>query len=183
MQYDFTLFKDREKEVLEWLGTEYARIQSGRITAALLDHVEVRAYGAKTLLGHCAAITMEDPKTLMVAPYDAVLLSDIETALREQVPTMGVAVGETAVRVISPEVTGERRTILERNARERMEEAKQSVRGIREKVLADIKKKKGDAVLSEDEEFVAKEELQKKVDAVNEDIEERYTAKLRDIQT
>ena len=181
MQYDFTQFTDREKEVLEWLGNEYAQIQAGRITAALLDRIEVPAYGAKTALNHCAAIAVEDSKTLTVTPYDATLLPDIEGVLRERLPTMEIAVGETTVRVIAPELTGERREILKKNVQERMEEAKQSIRGVREKILSDIKQKTG-TDLSEDETFAAKEALQKKVDAANEQIEKRYEEKLKDIQ-
>ena len=181
MQYDFTQFAEREKEVLDWLGNEYTQIQSGRITSAIVNRVEVQAYGAKTALTHCAAVTIEDPKTLTVTPYDATLLPDIEAALRERLPTMEIAVGETTVRVIAPDVTGERRVILEKNIRERADEAKQSIRGVREKVLTDIKQKTG-SELSEDETFAAKEELQKSIAAANERVEKMYEEKLKDIQ-
>lgn len=183
MQYDFTLFKDREKEILDWLGVEYTRIQSGRITTALLDRTEVQAYGAKTALNHCTAIAIEDPKTLTVTPYDITLLPEIEAALREQLPTMEMAVGETTIRVIAPDLTGERRALLEKSAQERMEEARQSIRGVREKILTDIKQKKTSTELSEDEEFSVKEELQKKIETANKNIEEMYEKKLKDIQT
>ena len=162
MQYDFSSFSEREEEARKWLSAEYTQIQSGKITAALLDRVTVPAYGAKTALNHCATIAVEDAKTLTVTPYDPTLLPDIETALREQVPSMSVAVGETTVRVIAPDLTGEHRAMLEKTARERMEEAKQSVRGAREKILSDIKQKKADGTLSEDEEFSVKKELQEK---------------------
>ena len=157
------------------------KYSQGGITAALLDRVSVFAYGAKTALNHCAAVAVEDAKTLTVTPYDATLLPDIEAALREQVPSVSVAVGETTVRVIAPELTGERRAILEKVARERMEEAKQSVRGVREKILSDIKKQKADGLLSEDEEFAAKKVLQEKVDAANKDLEEMCEKKMQDI--
>ena len=182
MQYDFSSFSEREEETLAWLRDAYAEIQSGRVTSALLDRVTVTVYGAKTALGHCAAIAAEDPKTLTVTPYDAGLLSDIEGALRDQVPFMSIAAGETTVRVIAPEMTGDRRSLLEKTARERMEEAKQSVRGVREKILSDIKRQKADGDLSEDEEFSAKKDLQEKVDAVNATIEEMCERKVEDIQ-
>ena len=182
MQYDFSTFSEREKEALAWLGDEYAQIQSGRVTTALLDRVSVAAYGAKTALSHCAAIAAEDPKTLTVTPYDPALLPDIEAALREQVPSMSIAVGETTIRAISPELTGERREALEKVARERAEEAKQSVRGAREKAVSDIKQKKADGTLSEDEEFAAKKALQEKTDAANKAIEEMCEKKVQDTQ-
>ena len=183
MQYDFGSFSEKEKETLAWLSAEYTQIQSGRITIALLERVTVSAYNAKTALNHCATIAIEDPKTLTVTPYDATLLPDIEAALREQVPSMSIAVGETTVRVIAPEITGERRTMLEKIARERMEEAKQSIRGVREKIVSDIKVKKADGEMSEDEEFATKKDLQEKIDAVNKKIEEMCERKAQDIQT
>ena len=182
MQYDFSAFSDREKETLAWLGDEYAQIQSGRVTTALLDRVVVAAYGAKTALSHCAAIAAEDPKTLSVTPYDPALLPEIEAALRDQVPSMSIAVGETTIRAISPELTGERRTALEKVARERAEEAKQSLRGAREKAVSDIKQQKADGTLSEDEEFAVKKELQEKIDAANKAIEEMCEKKVQDTQ-
>ncbi len=182
MQYDFSSFSAREEEIILWLSTEYAQIQSGRITTALLDRVMVSAYGAKTALHHCAAIAVEDAKTIAVTPYDATLLPEIETALREQAPSVSVATGETTVRAITPDLTGERRTILEKTTRERTEEAKKSIRGIREKILADIKHKKADGDLSEDEEFAAKKELQEKIDMTNKKAEEMYEKKIQDIQ-
>ena len=182
MQYDFSNFSEREQEALAWLSAEYTQIQSGRITTALLDRVSVAAYGAKTALNHCATIAAEDAKTLTVTPYDQSLLPDIEAALREQVPSVSVAVGDTTVRAIAPELTGERREILEKTARERAEEAKQSIRGAREKVLSDIKQQKADGTLSEDEEFAAKKELQEKVDAANKQLEEMCEKKMGDIQ-
>ena len=182
MQYDFSNFSAREEEIVAWLSTEYAQIQSGRITTALLDRVMVSAYGAKTALHHCATVAVEDAKTITVTPYDMTLLPEIETALREQVSSVSIAVGETTVRVIAPDVTGERRAMLEKTARERMEEAKKSIRGTREKMLSDIKCKKTDGDLSEDEEFSAKKELQEKIDATNKKIEEMYEKKIQDIQ-
>lgn len=182
MQYDVNSFPAREEEITAWLSAEYAQIQSGRITAALLDRVTVSAYGAKTALHHCAAIAVEDTKTITVTPYDETLLPEVETALQEQVPSVSVAVNDKTVRVITPELTGERRAMLEKTARERMEEAKKSIRGTREKILSDIKQKKADNTLSEDEEFTAKKKLQEKIDAANKKIEEMYEKKIQDIQ-
>ena len=182
MQYDFSSFSAREEEVTAWLSTEYAQIQSGRITTALLDRVTVSAYGAKTALHHCATIALEDAKTITVTPYDITLLSEIEVALQEQVPSVSIAVGKTTVRVITPDLTGERREMLKKSARERMEEAKKSIRGTREKILSDIKHKKTDGALSEDEEFVAKKRLQENIDVTNKKIEEMYEKKIQDIQ-
>lgn len=181
MQYNFEQFSDREEEVLEWLGNEYAQIQSGRITTAVLDRITVDIYGVKTMLAHASTIAVEDSKTLTIVPYDAMFLPEIEAVLRKELDSMEVAVADTIIRVIAPDLTGERRTLLQKTARERSEEAKQSIRSAREKVLSEVKKKKEDADLSEDEVFAVKEGLQEKVDAANVRIEEMYEEKVKDI--
>lgn len=182
MNYDFGIFSERENEVLEWLSGEYAAVHSGRVIAALLDGVRVAAYGARTALNRCAAIAVEDARTLTVMPYDSALLFDIESALRDQVPFMSLSVAEKSIRVIAPEVTGEQRKALEKLVKERADRAKQSVRGTREKLLSDIRKKQTDGEISEDEEFAAKKELQKRVDELNKRIEDMQERKAADIQ-
>ena len=173
---------DREKEIHDWLSTEYANIQTGRATAALIEKVSVEAYGAKTALSHCAAITTEDPKTLLVTPYDPTLLPEIEKALQKQTTAMSVAVQENNIRVIVPEMTEERRELLKKIIRERAEEARQSIRGAREKELGEIKKQKTDGTLSKDEEFTEKKKLQERVEEINKKIDEMQEKKLENVQ-
>lgn len=181
-QEEFTAFKNREKEITDWLSTEFANIQSGRITPSIIEKVTVETYGAKTALSHCATITLKDPKTLTVTPYDPTLLPEIEKALQDQTTAMSIAPGEKNVRVIAPEMTEERRNMLKNTVQERTEEAKQSIRGVREKILATIKKKKTETEISEDEEFAAKKELQEKTDEANKKIEEMCAKKMEDIE-
>ncbi len=182
MQYDFSTFSGRVKEIIDWLGKEYIGIQSGKITPSLLDRVTIEAYGTKTALSHCSTITLEDQKVLLVTPYDTSLLPAIESELRERMPSMSLSVGDTGIRVTAQELTGERRVLLERAARERMEEAKQSIRNAREKEIAEIKHAKAASNLSEDEEFSAKKYLQEKVDEANREVDAMHQTKLQDIQ-
>ena len=184
MKYDdMHQFSEREKEIKKWLETEYAGIQSGKLTPSILNRVTVEVYGARTALNHCAAITLEDPKTLLVTPYDSSLIGDIEDAVRKQVPSVSLSVGEASARVVAHELTGERRELLQKLAKNLAEEAKQSIRGARQDVLSDIKKKKAGDEISEEEEFAAKKQLQEQVDEANKDIEEMYKNKTQDIQT
>lgn len=182
MRYDFTSFTASVENTMQWLADEYMQLQTGKLSVAMLDKVILSVYGAKTPVPHCATIVLENPRTLLVSPYDATLLKEIEQAIREKFPSMNIVATDTGVRLIASEMLGERRTLLEKEAKEKAEMARQSVRGYREKVLADLKKKKADSELSEDEDMALKKELQNHVDEANKKIEDAKNTKLQDIQ-
>lgn len=181
-QDDFSDFERRADEIFAWLSSEYSGIQPDRIAPFLLEKVPVVMYGAKTSLSHCASITSEDPRTLAVVPYDLNALPAVEAALREHLPLMEVSVNDSGVRVIAPEITQDRRSSLEDAVRDLAEEAKQSLRGAREKALGAIKRRKADSEISDDEEFSAKARLQEKVDSANEKIESMRDKKAGDVR-
>ena len=182
MEDVLTGFVTRKKEIEEWLSEEFKGLPSGSITPSLVERVVVPAYGGTTPLGHCATIVLQDNITLLITPYDMTLLQVIEKALREQITVAEVSVGETSIRVTLGAMTGERRAMIESVAKERVEEAKRSIRGAREKVLSILKQKKTEGELSEDEEFSEKKQLQKEVDEANSDLEKLYENKLKDMQ-
>ena len=95
---------------------------------------------------------------------------------------MMISISETTIHVSAPEVTADRRKALEQVVREHVEEAKKSIRSIREKVLGDIRSKKAEGVLSEDEEFLAKKQLQEKVDQANEEVKGMCSTKIDALQ-
>ena len=177
-----TTFSERKDEILQWLTDEYAALQSGTISPALVSRVTVSAYGAGTHLPHCAAVTMEGPRTLLITPYDVTLIGEIERAVREQIPSVSVSVTETGVRIVAQEITTERKDFLIKMVKDRAEEAKQSIRGIREKMLTEIKRQKTEGALSEDTEFTEKKKLQELVDAANEEVKKLCTQKSTTIQ-
>ncbi|MDE0243348.1 MAG: ribosome-recycling factor [Candidatus Kaiserbacteria bacterium] len=170
-------FSEREKEIIDWLGDEYTALQSGRATPAIVAKVKVQAYGATVALTHCATVSAEGATTLLVTPFDQSLIPQIESALREQVQSVTIAPAETSVRVVVPEMSGEQRELLARLVNKHAEEAKQSIRSLREKLLSDMKH--GD--LSEDESFRAKKDIQILVDKANESIDDMREKKVQDL--
>lgn len=181
MGYDFTGFLGRSDEVIDWLMTEYSLIQTGKITPSILDGVSVEVFGSKQKIAHISTITIEDPKTIKIVLYDQTNLQLVENAIRNQ-SQMSVSVGESSIRVIAPEMTGDRREMMSKLVKEKAEEAKQSVRGDREKEMNNLKKQKEDKTISEDEFFTYKEELQKKVDDINKKIDDTQSKKLEDLK-
>ena len=116
MKYDFSSFEKRVEEVISWLTNEFVQLQTGRISPAVLDNVKVDVYGAKTAISHTASISVEDPKTLNIVAFDENNIPEIENSLREQAPTFSISVAGSSIRVISPELTQERRELLKKSS-------------------------------------------------------------------
>jgi ribosome recycling factor len=175
--YNLDSFKQEAKQAEDWLSKEYSQLHTGRANPALLDGVMVQSYGSLQPLKNTASVSIEDPKTLRVIPWDKSLNKDIERALHEANLGFSIAVDDAGVRVIIPALTTETRQKLVKIAKERMEDARITVRKAREAMLSDLK----DADLPEDTFIRAKEEVQKLVDTANATLEALFTRKEGDI--
>ncbi|MBP6857636.1 MAG: ribosome recycling factor [Candidatus Pacebacteria bacterium] len=175
--YNLDLFKKEASGTQEWLSKEYSQIHTGRANPALLDGVHVESYGATQPLKNTASISIEDPKTLRVIPWDKGLNKDIERALHEANLGFSIALDDAGVRVIIPALTTETRTRLVKIAKERMEDARIAIRKARESMLSDLKEQS----LPEDTFIRAKEEVQKLVDNANANLEALFEKKEAEI--
>lgn len=175
--YNLDSFKQEIKGAEEWLSKEYGQIHTGRANPALLDGVHVESYGALQPLKNTASISIEDPKTLRVVPWDKNLNKGIEKALHEANLGFSISVDDAGVRVIIPALTTETRTKLVKIAKERMEEARITVRKTREGILSSLK----DQALPEDTFIRAKDEVQKIVDTANASLEAIFSKKEAEI--
>ena len=181
MTYTFTTFEKRAGEIADWLAKELATIRTGRAAPALLDGIQVESYGARVPLPQAASVSVEDPRTLRISPYDAGAVKVIEKAIAEANLGVSVAADERGVRVMFPELTGERRAQLLKIAKGKLEEARVSLRGVRDEVVRDLEQKEKDGELTKDEKFRAKETLQKKVDEANEKLNGMLERKEKEI--
>ncbi|MCC7436599.1 ribosome recycling factor [Candidatus Nomurabacteria bacterium] len=175
--YNLDSFKKEAKQTEEWLSKEYSQIHTGRANPALLDGVHVESYGSMQPLKNTASISIEDPKTLRVIPWDKSLNKDIERALHEANLGFSITVDDAGVRVIIPALTTETRTRLVKIAKDRMEDARIAIRKARESMLNDLKEES----LPEDTFIRAKEEVQKLVDSANANLEALFGKKESEI--
>lgn len=177
MAYSFSDFNTEGKEVAEWLKREYTGISTGRATPAILDLVSVESYGARTSIPHVASVTIEDPRTLRVAPWDKSQVKIIEKALHDADLGLSVSVDADGLRIFFPQLTSERRAQLVRVLKDRLEDGRVKIRLLRQEVQKDIETKKKDGELPEDDAKRALDELQKKVDEYNGMLEDVFTKK------
>ena len=179
--FDFSGFKRTKESILDWLKKEYTSIRTNRATPNILDNISVEAYGSKMAINQLATVTVEDPKTLRVTPWDKEVSKNVDKALRESNLGLSVALDATGLRITFPELTSERRTIFLKTAKEKLEEARIRVRTEREKILNDLDKKEKEGKISEDDKFRLRGELQKLVDELNKKLEELAQKKEKDL--
>lgn len=171
MAYNFTDLKKKLTEAEEWLSKELSSVRTGRATPMLLDGVTVEAYGSRMPIRDIAAIGIEDARTLRITPWDLSQSKAIEKAITIQNLGVSVSTDEKGLRVHFPELTGERRVVLSKLIKEKLEHARISLRTERDHVWSDIQKQEKDGKVSEDDKFRFKEEMQKIVDDANAKLE------------
>ncbi len=171
MNYDLSPVKAKMQEVKEWLSKEFLTINTGRATPAVLDGVVIDSYGTKVAISHVAAITVEDPRTLRVVPWEKDNMMLIEQAVNEADLGVSVSADDMGLRVSFPELTTERREQFVKIVKERLEDARISVRAEREKIWTDVQEKEKEGELSEDEKFQLKKDIQDLVDETNNALE------------
>ena len=182
MAYDFSHLSKGISETHEWFEKELAHVRTGRAAPQLLDSVMVESYGARVPINQVANVGVEDARTLRISPYDPSQVKEIEKAIT--VADLGVSVSsdDAGARVSFPELTGERREMLAKLIKDKLEEARIRVKNAREDTWNEMQKKEKDGDLSKDEKFTYKDEMQKLVDDANKALEERASKKEEEIR-
>ncbi|MCE9517526.1 ribosome recycling factor [Candidatus Nomurabacteria bacterium] len=171
MAYNTTNFKNELKKAEEWLSREYSSVHTGRATPMILDNITVESYGARMPIKNIASVTVEDPKTLRVAPWDKNQIKEIENAVAEANLGLSVVSDSDGVRVIFPMLTTENREKLVKILKEKLEDARITVRKGRQLEMDNI------IDLPEDDMKRAKDDIQKCVDESNNNLEAIFAKK------
>ena len=128
-------------------------------------------------LNQVGSVGAEDARTLRVSPWDASQIAAIETAVQDANLGVSVATDSAGLRVIFPELTAERREQLLKLSKSKLEDARISVRSVRDDAMKSIDKLEKDGEISEDEKFTQKESIQKKIEGTNSALEAQFDAK------
>ena len=175
MAYNTQNFKIELKKIEEWLSKEYSQVHTGRATPMVIDSINIESYGSYVSIKNIAGVTIEDPKTLRIAPWDKNQIKSIENAIREADLGLSVLSDSDGVRVIFPMLTTENRTKLVKILKEKLEEARISVRKMRQEEIDKLDD------LPEDDKKRGKEDIQKAVDESNSNLEVIFNKKEIDI--
>ncbi len=176
-------FKKDFDDCLAFLKQDIIQLRTGRASVAMVEDIAVEAYGSRQPLKATASITISDPKTLAIEPWDKSLLAAVEKGIRDSGLGVNPVNDGRLIRVILPELTAERRAELVKVLHQKLEHARISVRKVREEVRELIAAEEKDKSISEDDKFRLQEELEKMVKSYNEEIQKIGENKEKEITT
>jgi ribosome recycling factor len=160
----------RMKSSIQSLEDDLAGIRTGRASPALVEKLSVEYYGTPTPLMQLAAISIPEPRQILIKPFDVSSVKDVERAI--QTSDLGLTPnsdGKT-IRLNLPPLTEERRKELVRFVQARVEEARVSVRNIRRDAIKDMREFEQEKLISKDDLKRGEEDAQKSTDEYNEKI-------------
>ena len=181
-----TLSKDVEDKMKKSVATvtrELAELRGGRASPSLVEHVTVDYYGAPTPIKAVAAVTSPEVNMLVIQPWDAKLVPEIEKAIQKSDLGLSPVVDGKLVRLPIPPLTGERRAELTKVVHKMAEEGRVSIRTIRRDANEAVKKLKTDKQVSEDDAFKAQDHIQKLTDRYIEQINGLVKTKEQELQS
>ncbi len=164
--------KNRLDKSLEALSKEFSRVRTGRANIAILDGVKVDCYGAKTPLNQVASLSVPDPRTIMIQPWDKGVIGDVEKAILKSDLGLTPANDGNVIRIRIPDLTEERRKELTKVVRSQAEDCHVSQRHGRREAIDALKKLEKEKEITEDELRKYSDEVQKKIDEYGKKVDE-----------
>jgi ribosome recycling factor len=171
------------KRIIDHLKLEYSRLQIGRASSTLVEGLMVEAYGTRQPLKAVANVSIPDPKTIQIQPWDKSQLGAIEKAIQVSGLNLNPTNDGIVVRINIPPLTEERRKDLTKVVQRLAEEGRISVRHTRQNTMDKFKTMEKNKEITEDEAKTSENRLQARVDTINKDIEALAKNKEHDILT
>lgn len=160
METIYATTKEKMEKCLTSLERDFSSIRAGRANPAILDKVMVDYYGVPTPINQMAAVSVPEARLLVVQPWDASTLKDIEKAINTSDIGINPQNDGKCIRLSFPQLTEEHRKNLQKDISKRGEEAKVAIRNIRRDAMDDLKKLKKDNQITEDDQKDGEKKLQ-----------------------
>ena len=168
---DYIEFESKMKKTAEVLKTQLASVRAGRANAAVLDQITVDYYGVPTPIQQVASVSVPDPRSLMIQPWDASVLKGIEKAILASELGINPQNDGRVIRLVFPQLTEERRKELAKQVKKYGEEAKVAVRNIRREAIDKFKKQQKASEITEDDYKTVEKDIQKLTDDYIKEVE------------
>ncbi|HPF54242.1 MAG TPA: ribosome recycling factor [Eubacteriales bacterium] len=173
--------KDRMNKTVSVLVQELATLRAGRASAQVLDRIAVDYYGTPTPIPQLANISTPEPRMLIISPWDSRSISAIQKAIQKSDLGINPATDGKVIRLVFPELTEERRRDLVKTVKKKGEESKVAVRAIRRDNIEQLKKQKKASEITEDDQKLLEDKIQKLTDERIKEIEGILSAKEKEI--
>ncbi|MDO4166211.1 MAG: ribosome recycling factor [Eubacteriales bacterium] len=183
MSIELDQYKERMNKSIDNLAGEYTTIRAGRANPHVLDKITVDYYGQPTNLQSVANISVSEARTLVIQPWEANMIKEIEKAI--MVSDLGLTPNNDgkAIRLTFPELTEDRRKELVKDVKKKGEDAKVAIRNIRRDANDAVKKQQKANEISEDEQKSAEVDIQKLTDEFIKKIDQMVETKSKEIMT
>ena len=166
---------------LDAFNRDLTQLRTGRATSAMVENVEVDYYGNMTPLKQIASISVPDARAIMIQPWDASSLREIEKSLTTSEMGFNPSNDGVTITVPIPQLTQERRQDMVKLLKRKIEDGKVSIRNVRRDSLECLRKLEKDKALSQDAGRRAQDQLQKTTDGFTKKIDETGSAKEAEI--
>lgn len=170
-------FETKMQKTIEVVKSDFASVRAGRANAGVLDKIQVEYYGVLTPLQQVASISSPDPRTLVIQPWDASLLKEIEKAIQTSDLGINPQNDGKLVRLSFPQLTEERRKELTKQVRKYGENGKVAIRNIRRDAMDQFKTQEKKGEITEDTLKDYEDDLQKLTDKYCKEIDTLVSAK------
>jgi len=183
MQETLKVYEEKMNKSLEVLLGEYGSIRAGRANPHVLDKIKVDYYGTPTPIQQVGNINVPEARMIVIQPWEKSLLKAIEKAILTSDLGINPTNDGNVIRLVFPELTEERRKELAKDVKKKGEGTKVAVRNIRRDANETFKKMQKANEMSEDDQKLAEEKIQKLTDKMIEKIDAAVENKTKEIMT
>lgn len=173
--------ESKMKKTTEVLKAQLASVRAGRANAAVLDQITVDYYGVATPIQQVASISVPDPRSLMIQPWDGSVLKGIEKAILASDLGINPQNDGRCIRLVFPQLTEERRKELAKQVKKYSEESKVAVRNVRRDAIEKFKKQQKASEITEDDYKDIEKDVQKLTDDYIKEVESIADAKEKEL--
>jgi len=177
----FDFCQDKMSKSIANLEMEYGSLRAGQANASVLDRISVEYYGVPTQINQLAGISVSEARNLVIQPFDAGILKDIEKAIQASDIGINPQNDGRVIRLVFPPLTEERRKELVKTVHKYGEETKVAIRGIRHNAMETLKKLKKDSVITEDDFKQSEKKVQEYTDKFCAEADKVAAAKEKEI--
>jgi len=175
--------RPKMEEVIGLLQDDLRSIRTGKASSSLVENIQVSYYGSQMPLKQTANITTPDATLIVVQPWDANALGDIEVAIRNANLGLGITNDGRVVRLVLPPMTEERRLDFIKIAHQKAESARIVLRNLRKESWEEVQKLEKAGSLTEDDRYRGEEELNKIIESFNKKIQDAVELKEKELKS
>ncbi len=173
--------KKRMNQALERTQHEFNTIRTGRASVSLLDNIYIDYYGSRTLLKHMSNMSIPEPRTILISPYEPKFLREIETQISKSDLGINPSNDGKVIRLSIPPLNEERRRELVKLVKKIAEDGRIAIRNIRREINDEFKKLENESKITEDDLIKSQGEVQEITDEFIEKVNDSLAQKEKEI--